>query len=769
MSYCLNPACSQPQNPVVTFCQSCGKKLLLRERYRAVRQIGQGGFGKTFLAVDQDLPNKPACVIKQFSPQIQSASVLQKATELFEQEAVQLNILGKHPQIPELLAHFEQDGRLYLVQEYVKGRNLAEELAQDGAFSEAKIRELLVGLLPVLQYIHDNQVIHRDIKPENIIRRDDGKLFLVDFGAVKIVTGSTFFKMGTLIGSAEYAAPEQTRGKASFASDLYSLGVTCLHLLTNIEAIILFNDDEHKWVWQDYLISPINSSLTTVLDKMVERAINRRYQSASATLQALNTNATNQLNNNSNSKVPMQIPNTAQIPINSPQSPNIKIQVNPTLKTPPKKVSMGNKIGYEDESGRIISKLLFEDGWEFSEGLAAVQYNNLWGFIDEAGQFVIEPKFHSARSFGNGLARVFYHQDCFINKKGEVVIAPDPNQFKIYGDFHEGLAPIYLNSSRQKQNVVQYGFIDTNGHIVIEPQSYDLVHDFNNGLAKIKVGGKLGCIDKTGQIVVKPQFDSIDDCSNGLAIVKTDKKYGLIDKTGRIIMKPECDHISFKSYENKPYFKNGWGICCISKKHYLIDKTGQIIPKIELDHSSSDSRLNSGNVLVKIKSNEKVGLINESGQIVVKPELDDIYMLNRKEIGVIILDKKYGLFNKNGQIIIQPRFDRVYIQYHDETIRMILGGKYGVIDANGQIIIQPKFDRIDEFKEGLAAFGIDTKKKNYGLKIYKFGFLDKTGKVVAKPKFVEVKNFENGLAKVKAKNLFGEKWRTIDKTGQFID
>ncbi|MFM7888224.1 MAG: protein kinase domain-containing protein, partial [Pseudanabaena sp.] len=180
MSYCLNPACNQPQNPDAIFCQSCGAKLLLWERYRAVRQIRQGGFGKTFLAVDQDLPGKPACVIKQFSPQIQSASGLQKVTELFDQEAAQLHVLGKHEQIPCLFAHFEQDGRLYLIQEYVKGRNLAEELAQVGAFSEAKIRELLIGLLPVLQYIHDNQVTHRDIKPENIIRGYNGRLSLVN-------------------------------------------------------------------------------------------------------------------------------------------------------------------------------------------------------------------------------------------------------------------------------------------------------------------------------------------------------------------------------------------------------------------------------------------------------------------------------------------------------------------------------------------------------------------------------------------------------------
>ena len=297
MSYCLNPDCFQPQNPDITFCQSCGAKLLLRERYRAVRQIGQGGFGKTFLAVDQDLPNKPACVIKQFSPQIQGASGLQKATELFEQEAVQLNILGKHPQIPELLAHFEQDGRLYLVQEYVKGRNLAEELAQDVAFSEVKIRELLVGLLPVLQYIHENQVIHRDIKPENIIRRNDGKLFLVDFGAVKMVSGSALLGTGTVIGDPRYMPSEQIRGKADFTSDLYALGVTCIHLLTDIEPIKLFDDHEDKWIWKDYLKVPIEDLLRNCLDKMVERAIRRRFQSAKTILDNLFLNSSQSISN----------------------------------------------------------------------------------------------------------------------------------------------------------------------------------------------------------------------------------------------------------------------------------------------------------------------------------------------------------------------------------------------------------------------------------------------------------------------------------------
>jgi serine/threonine protein kinase len=121
-----------------------------------------------------------ACVVKQFSPspQIQSdAESLRKATALFNQEAVRLLYLGEHPQIPGLLAHFDEDKRLYLVQEYIDGQNLLEELVQQGVFNEQKIRVLLGDLLPVLKFIHSEGVIHRDIKPENIMRRrKDGKL-----------------------------------------------------------------------------------------------------------------------------------------------------------------------------------------------------------------------------------------------------------------------------------------------------------------------------------------------------------------------------------------------------------------------------------------------------------------------------------------------------------------------------------------------------------------------------------------------------------------
>ncbi len=285
MTYCLNPDCQKPDlNPdIIRFCQSCGSNLLLKDRYRAIKLIGQGGFGRTFLAFDQDKPSKPYCVIKQFLYQGAGA---QRAAELFEQEAVRLDDLGKHDQIPELFAHCSVEHRQYLVQEFIDGENLGTILENEGAFSEKKIKQLLNRLLPVLDFIHSHHVIHRDIKPENIIRRADGQLVLVDFGAAKHATITTLAKTGTVIGSVEYTAPEQSRGKALFASDIYSLGVTCIHLLTQVPPFDLFSDSEDVWVWRSYLPKPLQDRhLGEVLDKMLQRATSRRYNTANEVLQ----------------------------------------------------------------------------------------------------------------------------------------------------------------------------------------------------------------------------------------------------------------------------------------------------------------------------------------------------------------------------------------------------------------------------------------------------------------------------------------------------
>ncbi|MCT7991314.1 protein kinase domain-containing protein [Laspinema olomoucense] len=292
MSFCLNPQCQKPQNQDgAQYCANCGLLLRLGDRYRAIQPIAAGGFGRTFLAIDEYKPSKPRCVIKQFHPDAQlNSNSSPKASQLFRQEAIQLEQLGQHPQIPHLLATFEQQGRQYLVQEFIDGQHLADELALCGPFTEAQIRQLLNNLLPVLQYVHDRQVIHRDLKPENIIRRrSDGQLILVDFGSAKAVTGTSLGRSGTVIGSAGYAAPEQALGKPTFASDIYSLGITCIHLMTQIDPFELFDPREGAWVWPDYLVdNPVSDSLREVLDKMLQQPLSRRYSTVTQVLADLN-------------------------------------------------------------------------------------------------------------------------------------------------------------------------------------------------------------------------------------------------------------------------------------------------------------------------------------------------------------------------------------------------------------------------------------------------------------------------------------------------
>ncbi|KAB8335892.1 protein kinase, partial [Scytonema tolypothrichoides VB-61278] len=317
MTCCLNPGCHNPPNPDGTmFCSNCGTGLVvLRNRYRPIKSLGSGGFGKTYLAEDID-KLKEKCVIKQFAPQVQGTGAFQKAKELFEQEAIRLQQLGDHPQIPTLLAYFEQDHRLYLVQQFIDGQDLSDELKQQGNFSEQQIRELLVDLLNILKIVHQHKVIHRDIKPGNIIRRSsDRKLVLIDFGASKQLTETVMSEQGTTIGSFGYAPLEQMQGGEAYpASDLFSLGVTCFHLLTNIQPRGLFNKQGYGWVssWRQHLQQSVSQEFGQILDKLLQEDYQQRYQSPGEVLQDLHP-----------LPPPPAVPPTVQPPQPSPPPPAV--------------------------------------------------------------------------------------------------------------------------------------------------------------------------------------------------------------------------------------------------------------------------------------------------------------------------------------------------------------------------------------------------------------------------------------------------------------
>jgi serine/threonine protein kinase len=313
--YCTRPHCPRPKNyfadldDVTTlktaqqkYCTTCGMPLMLDGRYVPVKLLGRGGFGAAFLAGDRRIPGMRPCVVKQFQPAGNlTADQLQIAQQLFEREADVLSQLGnEHEQIPDLFAFFpvivpsfqlgQQDQFFYLVQEYIDGQNLEEELAQQGKFSEQQALEVLQAILKVLTFVHHRNIIHRDIKPSNIMRRRDGKLFLLDFGAVKQVTNAPTGGAGSSTGifSMGFAPPEQMAGNQVFPStDLYALAVTILTLLTGQQPSTLFDAYSNQWKWHSQVT--VNHHLSDILDKMLLAAANQRFQSAQQVLNALNS------------------------------------------------------------------------------------------------------------------------------------------------------------------------------------------------------------------------------------------------------------------------------------------------------------------------------------------------------------------------------------------------------------------------------------------------------------------------------------------------
>ncbi|MBE9216416.1 SUMF1/EgtB/PvdO family nonheme iron enzyme [Plectonema cf. radiosum LEGE 06105] len=305
MLICQETNCSNPFNVEGNkHCISCGSSnfgKFLRNRYRVLKVLGEGGFSKTYAAVDVDRLDAP-CVIKQFFPQVQGSSARAKAAQLFREEAFRLYDLGEnHWQIPRLLAFFEQGSSLYLVQEFIEGQTLLDEV-RSFTFDEQRIRGILTDLLPVLDFIHSHNVIHRDIKPENIIRRKiDDKLVLIDFGGAKQVTQTSLARQATVLYTIGYAPAEQMAGFVFPASDLYALGITCVRLLTQCLPMQddsgqfhdrLYDAMNGEWLWRNILQAKgiaISEKLGRILDKLLQHLVKDRYQSALKVLEDLNS------------------------------------------------------------------------------------------------------------------------------------------------------------------------------------------------------------------------------------------------------------------------------------------------------------------------------------------------------------------------------------------------------------------------------------------------------------------------------------------------
>jgi serine/threonine-protein kinase len=269
---------------------------IIDQRYHIIQSLGQGGFGTTWLAQDTKRPGNPLCVVKQFTPPSTGSDDLKKLQALFDQEAEILEKLGKHDQIPTLLAHFAENQELFIVQEYIEGHDLNDELTSGQKMSESDVIKLLIEILEVLGFVHKNGVIHRDITPRNIRRRQsDNKIVLIDFGAVKQISTQVINNQGQITSSLiirtpGYMPPERERGITIFSSDIYLVGIIALQALTGLrpeESKDNNIEDKNtlKIVWRDHVT--VNPHLAEILDKMVASDPIKRYHTAKDALEAL--------------------------------------------------------------------------------------------------------------------------------------------------------------------------------------------------------------------------------------------------------------------------------------------------------------------------------------------------------------------------------------------------------------------------------------------------------------------------------------------------
>jgi serine/threonine protein kinase len=268
--------------------------IILGDRYVIIKQIGQGGFGRTYLAEDTHR-YREKCVLKEFAPLVETEADLQKAEELFEREAGILYQL-KHDRIPQFRAllrtQVNRKQLLFLVQEYIEGKTYYDLLHESGKFSEVEITNLIIELLPVLDYIHQENLIHRDISPDNLIyRRADNKPVLIDFGCVKLAANAVSRSQGfsvTLIGKKGYAPEEQMRSGSAFPnSDLYALAATAVVLLTGKSPDLLYDSYQGEWLWEREV--KVSSHLSKVLNKMLAYNPCDRYRNTLELAEALNS------------------------------------------------------------------------------------------------------------------------------------------------------------------------------------------------------------------------------------------------------------------------------------------------------------------------------------------------------------------------------------------------------------------------------------------------------------------------------------------------
>ncbi|OLP15838.1 hypothetical protein BST81_24275 [Leptolyngbya sp. 'hensonii'] len=579
--------------------------MLVGGRYEMIRELGRGGFGRTYLAEDTYRRGNPKCVVKKLQTKTKEPALLQAARQLFDQETKALYALSFHDQLPKLFAHFEQNGEFYLVQELIDGHDLRKNLTLGMKLEEDKAIELLREILEILAPVHQQNIIHQDIKPDNLLRRwKDKQLVLIDFGGVKAIRNLVLNAQGQAVVSrlanpSGYMPPEQLEGLPRPCSDVYAIGMMGIQSVTGLSPTQLPRDPDTKELsWHDQ--ASVSLELANILKKMVRYDWEQRYQSVVDVLEDLPAAA-----------------------------PHITVSIDNFLAE------------FHKPNYRVVIEPKFDQACNFSEGLAGVAIDRRLHFINRMGVVVVRTdfefssvsQFRGAYQFSEGLARLEQnHRWGYIDRFGQIVIMP---QFDDAQNFVDGLARVELNHA--------YGYIDATGKYLVKPQFESAASVFSEGLAGVEIDHRYGYIDKTGRLVIQPQFDSADNFVEGLARVTQEDKYGFIDKSGKYVIKPQFDVAHT--------FREGLARVRIDGKYGYIDHKGEVVIQPVFDDTFSFSH-----GLALVRSGHKYGFIDRTGNAVIRLQFDDAYPFSHGLAAVKIINK-WGYIDPKGDYLLDLQFD----------------------------------------------------------------------------------------------------------------
>jgi hypothetical protein len=477
-------------------------------------------------------------------------------------------------------------------------------------------------------------------------------------------------------------------------------------------------------------------------------------------------------------------------------------------------VVIDGKYGYVDTEGRIVIKPQFENAWFFNEGLAMIELGGRRGYIDKNGDIVIKPQFDWAANFREGYAAIKIEDSYgFVNKDGKTFIRPN---WRNACSFNEGLAAVWIGEINDDFKDYKYCFIDRKMQTIIAPKvELCFTRFFCGGMALIYNGHNFGFMNKAGKIVVPPIYRQARDFHDGMALVEKDNrwfyinhkgnlvkgpfysnlgnqdeflssytavqldgKWGFMDDDDGIWIKPQFDEIKKFTINTENQLAlvqvNGhWGLVDLFGEMRLAPKFDSIECKIEIAQGVIDDRISvidkSGHIIkmpdcdeiidlfngqIAYRFNEKWGVCDHKGKILIEPLYDEIKPIYGCSLKSCRFKDKWGIIDKNGRITIKPRFDECpnivdfYVRINgwyrsSEFIKAKINDKYGVVDLHGNVIAPFCYDDIDEngfgsLEVGLVKVVIDQKS----------GFINKFGKQVIPPLFDRFSDFQNGIARV---------------------